>query len=244
MDLSEEQRRFFRDQLREARAQALMDSEGFYPILSALERLGALLMPEALGLGRLRDALVPLALTAPSCWAEYGRRNDAEIDSLFSAVLEGRNDALHHGAFARHLTTHCVQLALLVEEGLMAEARLVRDFMVREPSCAQPWQPLSLARHRMLTNSFSYLPIHLDGAWWFISDYAIASHVANAENRRKALAEPIETLCSSGALRLESAALVPPESTIQEALQVSMGKPVLVVHEGHLLGIATPFDLL
>jgi hypothetical protein len=34
------QRRFFRDQLREARSIALLDGEGFQAIVSALERLG------------------------------------------------------------------------------------------------------------------------------------------------------------------------------------------------------------
>lgn len=37
--LTSAERRFFRDQLREARAAALLDAEGFHPIVAAHERL-------------------------------------------------------------------------------------------------------------------------------------------------------------------------------------------------------------
>ncbi len=42
-ELSEEQRVFFRDQFREARAEALRNAEDFDGLLFALERIGALL---------------------------------------------------------------------------------------------------------------------------------------------------------------------------------------------------------
>ena len=99
----------------------------------------------------------PLAEQIPSLLPEW----HAPFASLYDLVREARNDALHVGAFARHLTRHAIELSLVLEDALMAEAVVARDFMVEGPICASAWQPLSSIRSTMLANSFSYLPVIL-----------------------------------------------------------------------------------
>src|SRR5205807_1099661 len=59
-----------------------------------------------------------------------------------------------------------------------------RDFMVSDPLCAFPWQPISAIRRNMLANSFTYLPLAPDGMsasqWKLVSDYSIASFLRAA----------------------------------------------------------------
>jgi hypothetical protein len=91
-------------------------------------------------------------------------------------VQAARNEALHQGASARHLTQHCIELALVLEDALVNDATIVADYMVKAPLCAYSWQPLSFVRQQMLANSFSHLPIRdADGKWYLLSDAAVAS---------------------------------------------------------------------
>ena len=54
----------------------------------------------------------------------------------------------------------------------------VSDFMVRDPVCAHLWQPISLIRQRMLTNSFSCLPVqNEEEQWCLVSDLQIAMYL-------------------------------------------------------------------
>ena len=245
IELSKEQRRFFRDQLRAARAAALLDSEGFRPIVTAFERLGSILTPDGRNLGQFRDSLMAVANRARGAPAPEGERGVyTPLDVLFTVVREGRNDAVHQGAHARHLVRHCIELALHIEEGLMADSTSVADFMVRTPVCAEPWQPIGLARQQMLTNSFSYLPLWYHERWHLLSDYAVATFLSKSDSPAKALREPIGSACARNALILDRAVVVDPIMEVREALQVCEGRPVLVLEEGRLLGIATPFDLL
>ena len=70
------------------------------------------------------------------------------------------NDALHQGAFARHLTIHAIDLALILEDALRSfEEPRVSDYMVRNPLFAELWQPIGFIRQQMLANSFSFLPV-------------------------------------------------------------------------------------
>jgi hypothetical protein len=155
-----------------------------------------------------------------------------------------RNDAVHSGAFARHLTRHCIELALYIEEGLMNGARSISDFMVRDPVFIKRWQPVGYARQQMLLGSFSYLPVQLgDDVWHLLGDHAVAQYLSVADDRSAALCRSIDEAHSEG-LRLEEAEIVSPEATVSEVLHRSRGRPVLIVARDHLLGIATPFDLL
>ena len=108
----------FRDQLRKGRASALADTEGFGEILFALERPGSFLTGEVLDLGKYRERLVdrsgrsPLAMEIPIEHREF----HTPFGTLFDLVREARNDALHQGAVARHLTVNAIILAIVLED--------------------------------------------------------------------------------------------------------------------------------
>jgi hypothetical protein len=165
------------------------------------------------------------------------------LPALFTAVREGRNSAIHEGAYARHLVRHCLELSLYIEDGLMADARCVADFMVRDPTCAYSWQPIALARQQMLINSFSCLPIRFGEEWKLLSDFAIASYLVTSVDAGAALRERISVACERGLL-IDPAAVVGPQTSIVQAIEQCGSRPVLVVEGNHLLGIATPFDFL
>lgn len=65
----------------------------------------------------------------------------------------------------------------------------VGDLMVRSPVIAEDWQPISFVRQAMLTNSFSYLPLFIEGRWKLLSDFFIARYLQKAESKsqRRAL---------------------------------------------------------
>ena len=72
-------------------------------------------------------------------------------------MKDGRNDALHQGAFARHLTKHAIELAIVLEDVLSNDLDpVVTDFMLRNPVCGEPWQPIAFLRQQMLANSYSF----------------------------------------------------------------------------------------
>jgi hypothetical protein len=243
--LSLEERRFFRDQLRDARAVAHRDLEGFAPLVAAIERLGAALAPGKFGMGQFRDSLLEMA--QKGCGA--GSMHDARAlftptTLLFEVVRTGRNSAVHEGAYARHLVRHCVELAIHIEDGLMAQSEVISDFMVRTPICAEPWHPVAFARQQMLASSFSNLPIWLGDAWHLLTDQSIASYLSDRASRNQRSRQTVQAACKVGELSLEPAVVVSPSISVAEALTESKGRPLLVVEHERLLGIATPFDFL
>ncbi|MCC6537299.1 MAG: hypothetical protein IT162_07110 [Bryobacterales bacterium] len=174
-------------ELREARLNALGDAEGFAPIVHAIERLGSYLTKEEIGdkgaPGSLEKYRPAIKEHVSAQNASFGNRALATpFQELYELVQIARNDAVHQGAFARHLTGHAVQLALVLEDSLKPMLDLkVADFMIRDVRCAEMWQPLSFLRQQMLTNSFSYLPVWDGpqagggiGQWRLISDSALA----------------------------------------------------------------------
>ena len=96
--LDEEQKQFYRDQLRSARDAALADAEGFQAVIHTLEAIGRQIMSKALsfglykgetlGLGLYKDPLSrlshesPLAMEVPSKWRAY----HAEFLSLYDEL--------------------------------------------------------------------------------------------------------------------------------------------------------------
>jgi hypothetical protein len=93
-----------------------------------------------------------LALTSPLV---------VEIPNKFRNFLDqgvdgARNETLHQGAFARPLTKHAIELAIILEDALSQQVnQVVMDFMVRNPLCAELWKPIGFIRQQMLANSFS-----------------------------------------------------------------------------------------
>ncbi len=247
---------YIRDQLREARAIALGDAESFHEILFAVERFGSLLTKNSIGtLGnyKYRESInavaehSPLAEDIPNVF----RQCHMPFSILYRSVNAARNDALHQGAFARHLTNHAIQLSLVLEDALMQGAVTVGDYMVRGPVCAALWQPISYIRQAMLINSFSYLPVLWVGdqqqaTWYLISDYTIAQYVRHAD-RNVRLAKTLEDVIAAGDIIPSDVHVCTADISIEEALALSDGKPILVHQKSNkheLIGIVAPFDLL
>jgi hypothetical protein len=104
----------------------------------------------------------------------------------------------------------------------------------------------------MLTNSFSYLPVHLelDGErrWWLISDGALARYLGAQVNGGGdgRLRTPVEKAVQSKELKLIPARTVEPTDAASAVFAGSSDLPVLVESgiPRALVGILTPFDLL
>jgi hypothetical protein len=244
--MSIEDRLYFRDLFRDARLAAYKDSEGFQDILFALERFGCFCAKKTGSLGEYEKFIEevasrsPLYAEIPAQWRSY----HLPFSALYKLVREARNDALHQGAYARHLTNHAVQLSFVIEDGLMSDGRMISDYMVREVVIAQTWQPLSFARQQMLANSFTYLPITNETGWNVLSDRSIAKYIQ--PNRKKLMAKSIESALKDG-LTLEPVKCCFPNEKASETIKEFSDKPILVVDQKdkqRLLGIVTAFDLL
>src|SRR2546425_10321270 len=241
----------FRNQFREARAAALRDAEGFQEVLFVLERFGTYLTKGIQTLNKYAGEIQKMALISPLAndIPERYKSWHLPFSKLYELVREARNDALHQGAFARHLTNSAIQLALVLEDALMSDQNMAGDYMVREPVCASFWQPLSFIRQQMLANSFTYLPVLPAGEpsphWSLISDYRLAQYLREGD-RKDRLAKTLKNAVSD-VLVLEQVSTCYSDTPIREVLEISEGKPVLIVERDQperLLGILTPFDLL
>jgi hypothetical protein len=255
-ELSVEERVFFRHQFRLARAKAQSDAEAFDEVLFCLERLGLRLTGTVGTLGIYKVELEkaaqhsPLAQLIPTaCPAMH-----TAFPALYEELRDARNAALHQGAFARLLTHHAIQVALIIEDALMSAASLVSQFMVRDAIEAQPWQPVSFVRQQMLTHSFSFLPLwhtinHSEG-WYFISETAVARYlrqVSAGEERNSRLATSVSDAITAGLLKATPTEPVRPDLTITQAVERLNGIPLVVADPSSpevLLGIVTAFDVL
>lgn len=249
LKLSDTQGVYFRDKLRDARYAVLRDSEAFDEVLFALERLGVFLFGEKVATLSCYQANLN-DLSKKSCLSKDIPKKfnmyHIPFHKLYEMVMSARNDALHQGAIARHLARHAIELSLILEDALMSEANKVCHFMVRDVVCAEEWQPLSFIRQNMLTNSFSYLPVCVDGKWKIISDYAIASYLrsVNSEERKERLAKRLSESVKDDLEKAETCDENTDVSAILDKLRKNTGKPILVISDKKLVGILTSFDLL
>lgn len=253
----------FRDDFRKAREAAQQDAEDFEQVAFALEKLGAYLCgTRHNGLGRYRTAIAALACNSPlASPTPEARPFHTPFDGLFMLVTECRNSAMHEGVFARNLTQHAIQIALVIEDALTqiitmknTDTHKISDFMIRNPICAEMWQPLSFIRQSMLANSFSYLPIWREDEqmWHGISDLALATYLGpnTYGSPRKERLSQILGSASGGGLHLPPAITIRADKSVPGAIAALKGARdpamLLVVDddEKHLLGIVTPFDLL
>lgn len=258
MDL--EQKLYFRDQFRAARAKALKDAECFDELIHCLERLGSYLTSDETGLHSYRSAIGKIAVSSPLA-EEIPTQLQAyhlPFDELYESVRTGRNEAVHEGAAARHLTTHAVELSLILEDGLMTGTTRARDYMVPSPTTANPWEPVSFVRQKMLLNSYSFVPVApsavTGGSWKLLSDRAVVRYLRgrsgkslSKKERQRRLARSIEEAIAEYGLEVEQVTCCSPTDSISEVLTGLNHVPVLVCEDGapeRLIGIITAFDLL
>jgi hypothetical protein len=150
-DLSRAAAISFAGQLRLARHSALGDAEGFDEIIHTVERLGSYLTKEKFGdlgangdLGKYTNALAKLASNSGLAHVPDHQELLTPFDRLYELVRMARNDAMHQGVFARHHTVHATELAIILEDALTQfKNPTVGDFMVRNPVCAEVWQPVA-----------------------------------------------------------------------------------------------------
>jgi hypothetical protein len=247
---------YYRDKLRSARALAFRDAENFEQILFCFERLGLALTGKVLTLGGYRKRIAELAAQSPLAESIPALHRDwhAPFLDLYEHVREARNDAMHQGAVARHLTRHALQLALILEDAIVVNSSKVSEFMIRDPAIAYPWQPLSFIREQMLTNGFSFIPIHyaLETApkWYLISEYAIGVCLRGAvgpDERNKRLAMSVSKAVDEKHLVLKEAITCSPDAEVKDVVSMFSDCPILVVDapkSDHLLGIVTAFDVM
>jgi hypothetical protein len=232
----------FRVALREARASALRDAEGWMSVVVVLEQLVAYCAPKAPNLAgaleriRLIASRSSLAETVPTHW----RTLHTPFSELFDHVRRGRNAAVHQGAAARRLTVHAVELALILEHAMAPSSDIVVDYMVRDPIRALDWQPVSFVRHQMLTNSFSYLPVQLELE---LARYLRAQANGGGDARLRAT---VADAVRSKQLQVVPAKCVKPTDLASSLFTGDSDLPVLVESgtPPDLVGILTPFDLL
>ena len=259
--LSLEERQYYRDELRAARYSALADSEGFLAICYALEALGLRLLDSKASLGAYKNKLKAIATQSvilnelPKCHPG----TFSGFDALFDLVKTARNDAMHTGVYARHAAAAGIELCIGLEEALMntkespVTRKLVKDYMVKSPIVVEAWQPVAQARQLILTHSFSFLPVHLNG-WKLVSETAMARYIQFDGPERspwnERMATSIETAARSG-LKLLDAKVVSLNENVRELLgespdaQVPEPRLWLVVDEReNLCGVLSPFELL
>lgn len=246
--------RYFRDQLREARASILKDSEAYESAVVVFERIGRWLRPSAAGLGMARDDLrqvAELSILSKTIPALFPNLH-LQVKTLIDLIRDGRNAAVHEGALARNVTTHCVELALMLEDALMVHARTIGELMVRTPVSASPWFPVSYVRQLMLKNSFSYLPVKMDdgenGTWLLVSDTALANFLGaiRGKDRDHRLRKSLKEVSDSGELTLDRPRCLAPDFDAAKLKNSISATPILVIEptSNELLGIVTAFDVI
>ena len=239
----------FAREFKAARFTAIQDAECFDELLFTVERLGSFSIRKQGDLGAYERSLSLLAVESP-LHHEAALKHPAfhlDFHTLYDQVCIARNDALHQGAVARHLARNAQEIALILEDALMTKAKFAAEFMVRDPVCAELWQPLSAIRRTMLLNNFSFLPYGTkDGTWKLISDCNLVAYLRVSESQRK------ERLLSSLAEALGPGKLENTHprrcdlNTPIGALASDISEvPCLVISDNNrLCGIITAFDLL
>lgn len=248
IDLSYEQKIYFRDLFRDARAEALSNAENFEDLIFALEKFGSFLLGKVGDLGKYKNIICEiaeksdLAIQIPKELPEF----HTDFSSLYDLVRNARNAAMHEGVFARHLTQHAIEISIVLEDALMNQQKQVKDFMVRNPVCAFDWQPISFIRQNMLANSFSYLPILHNGKWKLISDLSISKYLQESENQKERNEKLSKIFKDSGIEPVETKS-VDSLDEIYQILRDWKGFPICVTLKNskeEIVGILTPFDLL
>lgn len=234
--------------LRKARAQVLEDAEAFALAAAVVERVGQIVAGKFKnGLGGYEEELRWLSMQARGSGPD-------EFNRLFRSVKDARNDAVHEGAFARHMSSRLVDLILVLEDAVSSTMNAYEDLMVRNPITAKPWHLVGHLRNSMLASSFSFIPYHQrsgpDKGWRIISDRSVVELLQPWARTKSQLAEVrslrIDDAIEQHKLVTSRAKCVKPNDVVSVA---DLGDhPILVTdcvdEEECVLGIITAFDLL
>lgn len=179
------QKIYYRASLRKARYLALANSENFNEICYTLETLGKQLTKKERGLNHYKKELLAIASenfpSSPLLYEDQYRR----FNALFERLRTARNDVMHSGVFARNATHAAIELCIYMEDGLMAnQEKSALDVMVNNPTQAEGWHLLWEIRKIMLTNSFSCLPIYINDAWHFLTDFNLAKFISKQKENK------------------------------------------------------------
>lgn len=263
VELTSEERIFYRDQLREARYAALADSEAFESICFAVESLGARLSGKKTNLNDYKNHLHSLSKKSSlyECLTKENPHFFSEFCVLFERLKSARNDAMHTGAFARNATAYSIEFCIMLEDAIMQSPSInnkdietVANYMVKSPVIAELWHPLGYARQKMLANSFSYLPICIpenkEMKWKLLSDVNIIQCISNRSNteRNRLMTSKIADLIekkedSKPHLNLIPANTIDIKTKIKD-LQIGSQNLWLITKDNNLVGVLSPFELL
>jgi CBS domain-containing protein len=242
---------FFRNQFRKARYKALKDAGDFESIFHAIEGLGAFLTNNA-DHNSLNDYLPVLknliddSVLAKELPKEFPSFHNSFL-FLYETVRRFRNQVAHQGVYARNKTRYAIELGLIFEQVLNNMDQNITNYMVRNPTTASLWEPLSHVRKVMLINSFSYIPIFYDQNWVLISDYHLHSFLKDYGEKQEAGLRLNVKYAFQNGLEPEKPAQIVNENYEVRDLELTSTKPVLVLSntfEKQLVGLVTSFDLL
>ncbi len=246
---SPEQRVEFLTRLRSARALVLRDAESFHEAATVLEYIGQIMRGRIEnGLGAYKEEIIALATSVNGV-------DERSVRRQFQVVREARNDAVHDGAYVRHLSSRLADLLVLLEEAVMAELPLVGDVMVRSPVFANPWHLVSHVRREMLANSFTNIPICVEEAgrkkWKFITDSGVMQFLRSSPDpatRKNRVSMAVGDAILSRELTTTPATCCGRDELVSKLAATMSSLPVLVVEthgaEEQLIGIISAFDLL
>lgn len=242
-----------RKRLQKARYQVLEDGENWLGIAQAIEAVGNAIAKEekvGKGLGKVKPELQQLVKEYhPTTGQGQYEAEEGPFESTFGNLLEevrkARNDEAHMGAAARAAARIATVVGIYLEDTLMAasgaEKEGVKAYIQEQVVRAYTWQRLGECRRLMLTYSFSYLPVKIGNEWKILTDVDLAEYLAvkGPEGRKEIVKEAIKN-----GLEVDDAAKVKPTYCKWKALKKMKGKAAVVMTEGDLVGIITPFDLL
>ena len=244
--LAQNQMKWHRQQLKEARRAGLSDLENAHQLVVAIEALGKALP------GRSDVALhkVECCLIAFSAqWAPDGETEDptsSPLPAMLERVRRQRNDYAHEGTAARRLARQAAEVALQLERALLnaeTEGRpmKMRDVMITPVICAEDWQTLAHVRRIMLLHEFTILPYRQQGeGWTFVDATAVVRALYAGEGRRLDLT--VMAAVERGRLNVTCART----AGVEAAVDHSTPETTLVVTDPcqAVVGLVTPFDLL
>ena len=251
---------YFRNRFRDARAAAEKSDWDCMEIIYALEDFGQVLTGKMQELEGYESCVTEFVKT--HCLDEDRPQYQIDFGRLYAVVRQARNSAVHRGARSRYFAPRAVELILIMEDALMraADTDKAKDYMAASPVVAQLWQPLSIIRKEMLTNSFTHIP-YFDkdkGEWFVVSDAVIARYLRPrpyCTYKKSRLNHTLEKALSKGMRRSKPLVVVCPDDLVsnvvcpdetEDKTPIS-GLPILVrhpKHNEHLLGILTASDLM